>query len=69
MTNFASQPNLKDKQIYSQIRNGLMSNKITGRQVYEMYKQGKFSPGTTTLLFDIIDFGKYEAEDVIKNYR
>ena len=36
---------------------------------YTTKKQGKFSPGTTTLLFDIIDFGKYEAEDVIKNYR
>ena len=64
-----SQPSSDDVQVYNQIRNGLMSNQITSRQVYDSLKKGDFTPGTITLLYDIIDFGKYEAEDSMKNYK
>ena len=69
MANLPPQPTANDEKVYNQIRNQLMSNQITSRQVYDRLKKGDFTPGTVTLLYDIIDFGKYQAEDSMKNYK
>ena len=69
MANLPPQPSPDDVQVYNQIRNQLMSDQITSRQVYDRLQKGDFTPGTVTLLHDIIDFGKYRAEDSMKNYK
>ena len=69
MANLPPQPTANDEKVYNQIRIQLMSNQITSRQVYDRLKKGDFTPGTVTLLYDIIDFGKYQAEDSMKNYK
>ena len=63
MTKLPPQPTAKDTAVYNNIRQQLMNNQITDRDVYEMLKKGAFTPGTQTLLYDIIDFGHHQADD------
>ena len=69
MANLPPQPTPDDRKVYNKIRNGLMSNQITTRQVYDSLKRGDFTPGTVTLLHDIIDFGHHYAEDNIRGMK
>ena len=69
MVNLPPQPSPDDRKVYNKIRNQLMSNQITTRQVYDRLKKGDFTPGTVTLLHDIIDFGHHYAEDNIKGMK
>tara|TARA_R100001082_G_scaffold26228_1_gene13033 strand:+ start:184 stop:423 length:240 start_codon:yes stop_codon:yes gene_type:complete len=69
MSNLPPQPNANDRKVYNQIRNQLMSDQITTRQVYDRLRKGDFTPGTVTLLHDIIDFGHHYAEDNIKGMK
>ena len=69
MANLPPQPSADDEKVYNQIRNQLMSNQITSREVYDKLKKGDFTPGTITLLYDIIDFGHHYAEDNIKGMK
>ena len=69
MANLPPQPNANDRKVYNQIRNQLMSDQITTRQVYDRLRKGDFTPGTVTLLHDIIDFGHHYAEDNIKGMK
>ena len=56
-----SQPSSDDVQVYNQIRNGLMSNQITSRQVYDSLKKGDFTPGIRAKVLIRIGFINYEA--------
>ena len=69
MANLPPQPNANDRKVYNQIRNQLMSDQITTRQIYDRLRKGDFTPGTVTLLHDIIDFGHHYAEDNIRGMK
>tara|TARA_R100000322_G_C5275227_1_gene148172 strand:- start:79 stop:363 length:285 start_codon:yes stop_codon:yes gene_type:complete len=66
MANLPPQPTTKDVEVYNNVRNQLINENITGKDVYNMMKQGKFTPGTLTLLHDIVDFGHYRADEETK---
>ena len=59
----------EDVQVYEGIRQALMAEKITSRDVWGMMKRGEFTPGTEDLLHDIVDFGHYRAEEAAANDR
>ncbi len=59
----------EDVQVYEGIRQALMAEKITSRDVWGMLKKGAFTPGTEALLHDIVDFGHYRAEEATASDR
>ena len=46
MADLPPQPTTKDVEVYNNVRNQLINENITGKDVYNMMKQGKFTPGT-----------------------
>ena len=56
----------KDRKMSDMLYQQLMSEKITGRDIYDMHTAGELTPGTSRLIGDYIDLGYYAAEDFLE---
>ena len=44
----------------------MMSDKITDKEIYDMFKAGQLTPGTSRLIGDYIDLGYHAAEEFLE---